>query len=118
MRWLACTYLFISFIYHIFGLEKRSNQLLNKGKKLQGQAHSRQEAIYAALEKEKQNREEAQRSYEQKFYDNPELNTTNWQLHQKRLYSCRASRFKDCSYYVGPRGGVYYINYNGRKTYC
>jgi len=49
---------------------------------------------------------------------NPSLNTGNWDLHQRRLSIYKHSKFKGCHYYIGPRGGVYYINSNGRKTYC
>jgi hypothetical protein len=49
---------------------------------------------------------------------NPDLNTRDWALHQQRLSVFGRSQYKGCYYYVGPRGGVYYINSNGRKTYC
>ena len=39
-------------------------------------------------------------------------------LDAERRRQCGASRYDHCSYYVGPRGGVYYINSRGRKTYC
>ena len=48
----------------------------------------------------------------------PNANTWNWELHQARLRKHGASQFKGTHYYLGPRGGVYYINSNGRRTYC
>ena len=47
-----------------------------------------------------------------------ETDIQDWELHKQRLSQCGASRYDHCSYYVGPRGGVYYINSRGRKTYC
>lgn len=49
--------------------------------------------------------------------NDPSLNTRDWQLHQRRLQKFRQSKFRGTYYYVGPRGGVYYINSNGRKVY-
>ena len=54
----------------------------------------------------------------QRILNNPEWNTNNWEIHQMRMNKSRKSQFKGTYYYVGPRGGWYYINSNGRKTYC
>ena len=50
--------------------------------------------------------------------DNPELNTRNWDLHQTRLSRFGNSKYRGLHYFYGPRGGLYYINRNGHKTYC
>ena len=49
--------------------------------------------------------------------ENPDTNTRNWELHQKRLEKFGRSQFKGTTFYVGPKGGVYYISYNGKKIY-
>ena len=48
--------------------------------------------------------------------ENPELNTTNNDLHWDRLEEFGRSKYKRTMYYMGPRGGVYYID-SGRKRY-
>ena len=138
--WLADLYLFASFVCRLFGFKTRSRSLGQRGKALQercqielqkrleARLHKQRELdakIYEARrkreaqeEKKRQQREEAERLRKQWFFDDPERNTRDWKLHQERLRRCGASRYEDCSYYVGPRGGVYYINYRGRKTYC
>ncbi len=50
--------------------------------------------------------------------DNPALNTRDWTLHQERLQRFRNSKYRGLHYFYGPRGGLYYINRNGHKTYC
>ena len=49
---------------------------------------------------------------------NPGMNTRNWDLHQARMSQYGFSVFRGTQYHRGPRGGVYYINGNGRRTYC
>ena len=50
--------------------------------------------------------------------ENPDVNTRNWELHQKRLEKFGRSKYKGTTFYVGPKGGVYYITYRGTKVYC
>ncbi len=47
---------------------------------------------------------------------NPELNTANNDLHWDRLREHGRSKYKRQMYYMGPKGGIYYIQ-NGRKRY-
>ena len=48
----------------------------------------------------------------------PDINTKNWELHQRRLNKFGESKYQDTYFYVGPKGGVYYITYRGTKVYC
>ena len=47
---------------------------------------------------------------------NPELNTADKDLHWDRLEEFGRSKYKRTMYYMGSRGGIYYID-NGRKRY-
>ena len=38
--------------------------------------------------------------------------------HQRKLNKFGESKFRDTHFYVGPKGGVYYITYRGTKVYC
>jgi len=49
---------------------------------------------------------------------NPNLSTSNWEQHQKRLNKFGKSKYKSTTFYVGSRGGVYYITSRGTKVYC
>ena len=49
---------------------------------------------------------------------NPDVNTKSWELHRKRLETFGRSKYKGTMFYVGPKGGVYYITYQGTKVYC
>ena len=122
MEFLADIYLFAGLVCRRFGLKRLSKRLKEKGDALLerctaeiDQARREQEA---REEKARKHREEAIRLERQKCFADPERNTQDWELHQERLRKCKASRYDGCSYYVGPRGGVYYIIYRGRKTYC
>ena len=55
---------------------------------------------------------------QQKILDKPEINTRNWDVHQQRLSLCGQSLYRGTMFYVGPKGGVYYITYRGTKVYC
>ena len=48
----------------------------------------------------------------------PLMNTRNWEQHQRRLNKFGESKYKETMFYVGPKGGVYYITYRGTKVYC
>ena len=50
--------------------------------------------------------------------NNPALNTCDWYLHRERLQKFHNSKYQGLHYFYGPRGGFYYINSNGHKTYC
>ena len=49
---------------------------------------------------------------------NPNLSTNDWEQHQRRLNKFKESKYIDKHFYVGPKGGVYYISYTGTKVYC
>ena len=129
MEFLADIYLFAGLVCRLFGLKRLSKRLKEKGDALlerctaeidqarREEEAKREESLkqYAASRKVL---EEAKRLERQKCFNDPERNTQDWELHQERLRKCKASRYDGCSYYVGPRGGIYYINYRGRKTYC
>ena len=50
--------------------------------------------------------------------NNPSMNTNDWDQHRRRLNKFQESKYKDTHFYVGPKGGVYYITYRGTKVYC
>ena len=54
----------------------------------------------------------------EKMRTNPALNTRDWELHAERFQRFGNSMYRDLHYFRGPRGGTYYINRNGHKTYC
>ena len=64
---------------------------------------------------------EAERKSEQYKKDaekNPSMSTKNWDQHQRRLKKFGESKYKDTHFYVGSKGGVYYISSRGTKVYC
>ena len=67
--------------------------------------------------KEVARREKIKQERIQFLMDNPGENTDDWEIHKQRMIKSDMSQFKGCHYYVGPRGGWYYINSNGRRTY-
>ena len=48
----------------------------------------------------------------------PNRNTNDWQQHRRRLNEFGESKYQNTHFYVGPKGGVYYIPYRGTKVYC
>ena len=74
-------------------------------------------AGYSNSPEQREIREKARQARTKFLLDNPDTNTNDWELHKKRMIKSGMSQFKGCHYYVGPRGGWYYINSNGRKTY-
>ena len=54
----------------------------------------------------------------QRLLNDPDLNTKEWDLHRKRLDTLGRSQYKGTMFYVGPKGGVYYITWRGTKVYC
>ena len=49
--------------------------------------------------------------------NNPELNTNTLDLHYDRLEKFGKSKYRNDMYYIGPKGGCYFYNSNGRKQY-
>ena len=60
--------------------------------------------------------------YSEKYFkeaeNKPSMNTNNWEQHQRRLNKFGESKYRGNHFYVGPKGGVYYITYRGTKVYC
>ena len=54
----------------------------------------------------------------EKQAENPDVNTKSWELHRKTLEKFGRSKYRGTMFYVGPKGGVYYITYRGTKVYC
>ena len=50
--------------------------------------------------------------------NNPEMNTRNREQHWRRLNKFRKSRYKGVTYYMGPRGGIFWLAMDGTKVYC
>ena len=48
---------------------------------------------------------------------NPELNTANLDLHKMRLSKFQKSKYYSTMYYMGKKGGIYTVSYNGNKVY-
>ncbi len=49
--------------------------------------------------------------------NNPDINTRDQSLHARRLEKFNKSRYKGTTYYIGPRGGYYWIAMDGTKVY-
>mgnify|MGYP001162534313 FL=1 len=69
--------------------------------------------LAGVIESEKRNEE-----YFKDAENKPSMNTKNWEQHQRRLNKFGESKYRDRHFYVGPKGGVYYISYTGTKVYC
>ena len=54
----------------------------------------------------------------QRLLNDPDLNIKDWELHRERLDNFGRSKYRGTMFYVGPKGGVYYITYRGTKVYC
>ena len=50
--------------------------------------------------------------------NNPDMNTRDQEQHWRRINKFRKSRYKGVTYYLGPRGGYYWIAMDGTKVYC
>lgn len=48
---------------------------------------------------------------------NPDINTNNYGLHNKRLEIHGRSKYRGTTFYVGAKGGVYYISSRGTRVY-
>ena len=86
----------------------------------EGIAKRKAETLKANAEGAKANAEAAKANAEarKKLLNNPVLNTRDWELHAERLQRFGNSKYCNLYYFYGPRGGLYYINRNGHKTYC
>ena len=49
---------------------------------------------------------------------NPELNTKNFDLHERRLEEFSKSKYKNRMFYIGTDGSCYYYSGTGRKVFC
>ncbi len=49
---------------------------------------------------------------------NPELNTKNFDLHEKRLKQFSKSKYKNRLFYIGTDGACYYYTSTGRRVFC
>tara|TARA_Y100001968_G_scaffold55698_1_gene46917 strand:- start:180 stop:428 length:249 start_codon:yes stop_codon:yes gene_type:complete len=56
-------------------------------------------------------------TYEQRER-NPELNTKNFELHERRLNQFSKSKYKNRMFYIGTDGTCYYYSSTGRKVFC
>jgi len=56
-------------------------------------------------------------SYEERER-NPELNTKNFEIHERRLIKFSKSKYKNRMFYVGSNGTCYYFSATGRKIFC
>ena len=54
----------------------------------------------------------------EKREQNPELNTKNFDLHERRLEKYSKSKYKNRMFYVGNDGTCYYYSATGRKIFC
>ncbi len=49
---------------------------------------------------------------------NPDINTTDWDLHKNRLKKFGRSQYKGLTFFMNEKGDIYYLNENGIKVYC
>ena len=49
---------------------------------------------------------------------NPELNTKNFDQHERRLKQFSKSKYKNRMFYIGTNGSCYYYSATGRKVIC
>ena len=49
---------------------------------------------------------------------NPELNTKNFDMHERRLAQFSKSKYKTRMFYIGAEGTSYYYSATGRKIFC
>tara|TARA_B100001057_G_scaffold455827_1_gene502662 strand:- start:1036 stop:1377 length:342 start_codon:yes stop_codon:yes gene_type:complete len=66
----------------------------------------------------RENRRIQEKKWAEERENDPKRNTRDWQQHQRRLNKFGESKYQDTHFYVGPKGGVYYITYRGTKVYC
>ena len=49
---------------------------------------------------------------------NPELNTKNFDMHERRLEHFSKSKYKNRMFYIWADGTFYYYSATGRKIFC
>ena len=49
---------------------------------------------------------------------NPELNTKNFDMHERRLERFSKSKYKNRMFYIGADRSCYYYSATGRKIFC
>ena len=49
---------------------------------------------------------------------NPELNTKDFDLHERRLKQFSKSKYKNRMFYIATDGSCYYYTSTGRKVFC
>ena len=49
--------------------------------------------------------------------NNPDMGTRDMECHKRRLMKFKKSRYKGVTYYMGPRGGIYWLAMDGTKVY-
>tara|TARA_B100000579_G_C22056262_1_gene499381 strand:- start:126 stop:374 length:249 start_codon:yes stop_codon:yes gene_type:complete len=49
---------------------------------------------------------------------NPELNTKDYELHERRLEKFSKSKYKNRMFYIATDGSCYYYSATGRKIFC
>ena len=49
---------------------------------------------------------------------NPELNTKNFDMHERRLQKFSKSKYKNRMFYILSDGTCYYYSSTGRKIFC
>ena len=49
---------------------------------------------------------------------NPELNTKNFEMHERRLKKFSKSKYKNRMFYLGTDGTCYYYSATGKKIFC
>ena len=45
------------------------------------------------------------------------MGTRDMECHKRRLMKFKKSRYKGVTYYMGPRGGIYWLAMDGTKVY-
>ena len=53
----------------------------------------------------------------ERLLNSPDINTNNYGLHNKRLEIHGRSKYSGTTFYVGAKGGVYYISSRGTRVY-
>ena len=83
-----------------------------------GDVYKRQLLIVVALLFAKLEAEKRDEEYFKQAENNPSMSTRHWDQHQRRLNKFSTSNYRRTTFYVGPKGGVYYLTARGTKVYC
>ena len=49
---------------------------------------------------------------------NPDINTSDWDLHKTRLQKFGRSQYKGLTFFINEKGTIYYLDEDGIKIYC